>query len=325
VVDGLYIFDASTTQVLHAHTDVQLRPIYGYWSPDGTRVALLLQTPRGFSLALWPSAERTRPSSVATGVPFFFDWGKDGRSLLVHVGNDAEAPGGHSVSLLDVVTQRRHVLCRTPASFGAPSWSPAGNWLAYGNASDAGGADLMLAHGDGTAPRPLSKVSPRVAFAWSPTRPMLATATTSDDDRELFSRLSLVEVRSGRTTTLARDSIVAFFWSPTGEQILYARRDVQAGNWAWMVVDVRTRKARELARFYPSRPLLMIFQYFDQFALSHKLWSPDGAQFVFPGVLEREAESSEPWVAPRVYVVAADGKTPPHAIARGHTAFWSPK
>ncbi len=58
-----------------------------------------------------------------------------------------------------------------------------------------------------------------------------------------------------------------------------------------------------------------ILPFFDQYALSHRLWSPDGASFAIPVVA---ADGSD-----QVMIVQADGSGA-RAVARGVVAFWSP-
>src|SRR5215510_7997066 len=131
--DGLYIFDAQSSQVLHAYQEPGLRPIYAYWAPNSQNLAVLLGGQRAFSLGLWPIAGSQRPKTVAQGAPFYFHWRTDGRALLVHSGGDTEAEAGHSVSVVDVDSGKRTLVSRTPAAFGPPSWSSDGRWLAYGD------------------------------------------------------------------------------------------------------------------------------------------------------------------------------------------------
>ncbi|MEA2624044.1 MAG: TolB protein [Candidatus Binatota bacterium] len=325
LIDGLYVFDAASSRILDVYSSPKLRPIYAYWSPDGTRLALLLQNPSGFSLSLWPSPTGEKPKSIADGVPFFFDWKKDATSLLLHVGNDPDSPAGHSVKLLLLSSGKREVISLTPATFGPPSWSADGDWMAYGRVTDKAQAQLVVANPEGGKPHSVSDISQRVAFVWSPTSPVLALATTSEQE-PLYKEIRLVDARSGKSSSLATGgAIAAFFWSPKGDRILYAKRDIEKGDWVWAVVDVATRKSRDLGRFFPSRPLTMVFQYFDQYALSHRVWSPDGRAFVFSGIAEADYQQGEPWTSPRVYVMSADGKAAPRQIGNGHTAFWSPK
>jgi hypothetical protein len=71
-------------------------------------------------------------------------------------------------------------------------------------------------------------------------------------------------------------------------------------NWTFPVSDVFVNQ---------------VLPFFDQYALSHNLWSPDGASFALPVVA---ADGSDV-----VMIVQADGSGA-RAVARGVAAFWSP-
>jgi TolB protein len=58
-----------------------------------------------------------------------------------------------------------------------------------------------------------------------------------------------------------------------------------------------------------------ILPYFDQYALSHRVWAPDSASIVLPLV---DATGRT-----QIVVVPADG-TDSRTIAHGESAFWSP-
>ena len=58
-----------------------------------------------------------------------------------------------------------------------------------------------------------------------------------------------------------------------------------------------------------------ILPYFDQYALSHRLWAPDRASIILPLV-----DSSG---ATQIVVVPADG-TDSRPIAHGVSGFWNP-
>ena len=324
--DGLYIFDVASSQVLHAYQEPGLRPIYAYWAPTGQHLAVLLGGQGALSLGLWPLSGGQRPKTVAQGIPFYFNWRADARALLIHTGGDPEAKQGHSVSLLDVESGKRHLLSRTPAAFGPPSWSHDNKWLAYGDEAKEGEkALLMVAPADGSSPKSFGVVPERIALEWSPNQPLLAVATSSFVGDPLLEELRLIDVPSGKTRTVVKDHFVAYFWSPDGERILYVKRKLDTGLWTWAVVEVKDGKTYEVVDFVPSRPLLLVFQYFDQYALSHRFWSPDSKRFVFTGSVGADTPPAMALHSPTVYAVEATQHATPKALADGHIAFWSPQ
>ena len=79
--------------------------------------------------------------------------------------------------------------------------------------------------------------------------------------------------------------------------------------------------------FLPSRDQLTMFQFFDQFAHSHSLWSPDSKNLVFAGDLADQAFSASTRQAstPQVFVVEAALAPFVERIAEGFLAVWSPR
>jgi TolB protein len=324
--DGLYIFDVVTSQILHAYKAPGLRPIYAYWAPTGQHLAVLLGGESAFSLGLWPTDDARRPKTVAQGAPFYFDWRADARALLVHTGGDTEAKEGHSVSVVDIDSGKRQLVSREPSAFGPPSWSHDGKWLAYGAATKyENRATLTIATADGSAPKDFGMLMGKMAMEWAPTRPLLAVATSAFIGDPLLEDLRLIDVPSGKTRTVATGSFSAYFWSPDGQRILYAKRKLDTSLWTWAVVEVESEKTTEIVDFVPSRPLLLVFQYFDQYALSHRLWSPDSKSFVFTGSAGPDANLAAALHASAVYVVEATAHAKPKALSDGHIAFWSPQ
>lgn len=324
-IDGLYIFDVVSSQVLHSYKAPGLQPIYAYWAPNSQQLAVLLGGPGPFSLGLWPTAEGQGPKPLAQGVPFYFDWRADAQALLVHTGGDNEVREGHSVSLLEVASGKRTFVSRSPSVFGPPSWSHDSQWLVYGDkAKEKDKTTLMVASADGSTPKPLGTFPERITMEWSSTHPLLAVAASSFVGDPLIEDLQLIDVPSGKTRTLVKGNFAAYFWSPDGQHILYAKRKLDSILWTWFVVDVKDGKIHEVADFIPARPLLLVFQYFDQYALSHRLWSPDSKRFVFTGSAGPNAHPAMAAQSPSVFVVEAADHSIPNSVANGHIAFWSP-
>ncbi len=324
--DGLYMFDVASSQVLHSYKAPGLQPIYAYWAPNSQRLAILLGGPGPLSLGLWPPPEGQHPKTLAQGVPFYFDWRADAQALLVHTGGEQDAKDGHSVSMLDVGSGKRTLVSRSPSVFGPPSWSHDGKWLAYGDqAKEKDKTELMIASADGSGAKSFGTFPEKITIGWSPTRPQVAVATSAFAGDPLVENLRLIDVPSGKVRTLTKDNFAAYFWSPDGARILYARRKLDSFLWTWCVVDIADGKVHEVIDFLPARPMLIVFQYFDQYALSHRLWSPDSKRFVFTGSAGPDAHPATAIRNPSVYVVDATSRATPKAIADGHIAFWSPR
>jgi TolB protein len=97
--------------------------------------------------------------------------------------------------------------------------------------------------------------------------------------------------------------VIAFFWSPDGSQIAYItltrEKDETSARWQyqqegqlvarWYVYDLASGISTRFEGFIPSGNMLYYLQFFDQFARSHRLWSPDGRYIVY-GAFTREGE-----------------------------------
>jgi TolB protein len=89
----------------------------------------------------------------------------------------------------------------------------------------------------------------------------------------------------------------------------------------WRVVDTATGEDRTVADFFPSSDQVIWLTYFDQYAYSHQVWSPDSRYLVFAGTLvEGDAAEGQ---GSRVFVLDVDGSEPPLALAAGLLASWS--
>jgi TolB protein len=138
-------------------------------------------------------------------------------------------------------------------------------------------------------------------------------------------------------------SVVAFFWSPTGKEIAVLRLEnpdnpvtqaVQAGGATLVRANPSTQEAAtglgmRLAfvevgtgsirseRVVRVSDLFVnqVLPYFDQYALSHRIWSPDGAAIVLPVVSDGDVS--------QLSVIPADGSTA-RVVANGEMGFWSP-
>jgi len=328
----LYIFDVASSRVLNVHKELGLQPIYAYWAPDGQHLAFLRNREQTLSLELWPAFGWQPPKKIADGGPFYFDWRADAEAVLFHsgpAGNNrgaTQGPPGASVGLLNIENGTTKTVSQTPASFGAPSWSFDNKWMAYADEQQAQSpVALMVAPADGGEPHAFAYISQRLALAWSPTQSRIAVATTSFMDGSVYEELQLIDIPSGETRTVVKDHFAAYFWSPNGTRILYARRQLGNPVGTWVVVDVESGKSTDIIDFSPSRTLTQVFQYFDQYALSHRLWSPDSRHFVFAGSAGPDSHPSTAMQSPGIYVVEATPKATPQLLSDGPIAFWSPQ
>ena len=84
-------------------------------------------------------------------------------------------------------------------------------------------------------------------------------------------------------------------------------------------------ESRALMTFQPSRDVLTMLGFFDQYAYSHSPWSPDSSRLVVAGTetLPYERRNGHTPTGSRVFVIDVSGGEPPREIAEGTLAFWS--
>jgi TolB protein len=146
----------------------------------------------------------------------------------------------------------------------------------------------------------------------------------------------LVDAETGESRALSRELIFAFFWAPDGRSIAYltlperSSGGVQAAvpekgrpiakaqhprlQMDLWIVDVESGYPHRLFTFEPTNTFTTRFlPYFDQFALSHRIWSPLSDALVLP-IADGDT--------PRIVVVSVDGRIP-RPVAEGSIAFWS--
>ena len=291
-------------------------PHYLYWSSDGQILTFIAQTSRGLTLHASPVETPDERIMLGAGGPLYWAWASNSRSLLVHAGEelfvfDLTDPDG------------LHELGDGFSGFRTPAWSPGGGRMAYIRQTDDGVA-LFQAQADGQNPQAVTNVGDDTAFLWSPTQDRIALATSHDTSIPFYEGLKLVELGSGVERTLTEERVAAFFWSPNGERIAYVSVEPESSTMSWRVMDPDTGQSRKLANFRPSSETFIHLFFFDQYAYSHSVWSPDSQSLVFAGSLAADDDVEvEDSAGGQVYVMDVDNPEGIEAIAEGFLAFWS--
>ncbi len=309
-------------------------PIYLYWSPDNTSLAFLANQPRNqMGLKVIASDGGSASRLLATGAPFYWDWSDDGRQLLVHSGEDQ----GAALSLIGVQGETQAGNLATPGAFQAPGIAAGGRYWAFAEENE--GLSALTVVDTQTGERRSFEPSASMALSWNPMGNQLAFTNGTADSHPFWGPLRVLDVVAGQTRLLTRQTVLAFFWSPDGRSIAYitlngtieddgvnalaktryradrTRRAQQTQGFLTLsVVDVVSGQGLRLLDFEPTIVFLTQFlPFFDQYALSHSLWSPDSSALVLP-VREEGGDVI-------LVVNAAGGR--PYRLAEGDVAFWS--
>ena len=282
-------------------------PHYSLWSPNGKHIAFLSMEDGELTLYLVEASGTGEAVRIAGGAPLYVSWSPDSHSLLIHLQGDLfRADIDAPERLLD--------LRATSSGYRAASWSPRSNIAAFLDSRA-----LYVARADGSRRRELSSALGNAAFLWSPLGDQLALGHSFNADDPFLEELRLIDAVSEEETVLVQRPIVAFFWSPDATKIAYVSLNDSEENLQWRVIDVASGTDRELVDFIPSSDQLTWYAFFDQYAQSHRVWSPDSRSLLFAGVLAGEDRGTQS----RIYVLSLEERQPVRAIASGTLATWS--
>ena len=291
-------------------------PHYMYWSPNSKNLAFIASTLSGLTLYIHTSSQPN--TTVSDEGPLYFRWAEDNRSLLIHVRDilvTAAAPFGNT--LLELAPMN--------PIFRAPDLSSNGQQAVYMSNVDQGYGLLVGDPNVAATFQQLESVGGNAALLWSPAGDSIAVADSESPGDRVHNRLRIIASDGSGSRTLVEEPLAAFFWSPNGEKIAYVAIDTQEQSLVWKIVPTEGGEPWELVRFAPSAELLTMIGFFDQYAHSHSLWSPDTTQLVFAGESGRETagtNSATPNVS-SIYVINTEPGSLPRKIASGSLAFWS--
>jgi hypothetical protein len=264
---------------------VSLPPFYFYWSPSGNELgALRNRSTGGLVHERFQIADELTVVEVDGGAPYYFSWNPAGDGTVAHVGADrldTVATDG-ATEALDVV----------PGVFQAPQWTAQGIVAAVRDDDE----QRIVRIQDGTVEH-LVEAGGSVIFGVSDSGRYLAVqsfdaATNSVsvalvDEPVAPNRLQVVDLESGDLTSVTEGPAVGFFWSPTLDRLLIIEAEGQVGNLALSVWDngeVRSGPSFTVAPQWFSEFL----PFYDQYAQSMSLWSPDASAYAFIGAYESE-------------------------------------
>ena len=290
-------------------------PHYMYWSPDSSRLAFIASTPLELALFIKQPGDLGPPSPLLGGGPLYFSWLTDSDQLLVH------RAGELLLASLSGAPSGPELLSASAVGFNAPAISPDGDRFAF--VAD-GTVQLATLEPAGVPAKTVLNVGFPAAITWSPNGQEVAVADRSDPTASTFERVVVVD-GDGISRSLIDEPILAFFWSPNGEKILYAAFDQQERSLTWKYVLTSGGDPVELVTFVPSSEFFTLIGFFDQYGYSNSIWSPDGSQFVFAGVLTEGGISrngDSPDVAKAYVLEVREGSTP-REIADSTFAIWS--
>ncbi len=279
---------------------------YAYWAPKdcGVRkgcrdLALLLSSlNQGMFVELVrvTPGENVLSQTIPGGPPFYFSWSPNGDRMLWH----RRVANRQRFDIFDAISNGiDNTLSIVPGVMNAPSWSPVDDRLLVGARSqNHAQTDLVIVEG-GEA-MPLARgLDGLVSFAWSPDGTMVAYRMAS---QRSYGPLFVVDAQTGENLLRSPGSgVIAFFWSPDSEKIAYITLANPPGSFnasaaaalvasrvaqpefslAWSVMGIRDGVTNRFGGFFPTEAMAYLLTYFDQFAQSHRVWSPDSRHLIY--------------------------------------------
>ena len=305
---------------------------YPLWSPDSSKLAFVVVTERhGLSLFVDKVAATSAPAFILDRGPLWMSWSTDSSRLAVHRSLD------HFLVSFEDESKMQRIRMESDA-YRVPAWRPGSNELALSSVAGRTGYGLYSARITDAGlvfTQPVSEVGPTSAFLWSPDGSHLAVA---DDARPVrygntpilvYRRFRMLDSATFSEKALVQENVLSYFWSPDGTKVALVTIASAEGELRWMLLDTATGSTIRLVDFTPSRDQLTMFQFFDQYAYSHLLWSPDSRFIVFAGRLSFDA-SSAGFMAQSdrrnstVFIIDTGPVTTIDEVADGVLAFWSP-
>ena len=313
-------------------------PFYVYWSPDGRSLTFLTTEPNGLALRVAPADASTEAVVIREGSPMYWAWA-DASRLLVHSGGDGPAGFFGEVRPDGVATEPAAIVT---GGFRVPAISSDGLFRAFVAPGERTPQRVVVESRDRTTSHAVDVFGvAAIAFGLgSDELAFVAQAGPGPETVVPIGPLRLLDAASGKVRTLLGGTVIGFFWSPDGKTIAAlevpaasddkiaslgrgtlisssAAREVAADGrrLRFTFVDVGSGTIRSHWGFTVSQVFVdQLLPYFDQYALSHRMWSPDSAKIAIPVV----ADGTD-----QVMVVPADGAGA-RKIADGVVGFWSP-
>lgn len=276
---------------------------YAYWSPadcadgDACRDLAILLSSQGagmfVELVRVDGATAASSQTIPGGPPFYYSWRSDGSRMLWHRRVDSDL----QFDVFNAVTDEiETTLPYTPGRMNTPGWSPVDDRLLLGVQGRSRAQTNLAVVADNTMVVLAEDLSGLVSFAWSPDGSKVAYTTANQRGH---GPLYIIDAATGATVSRSPGTgIIAFFWSPDSQKIAYITLATPPGSFnassgalaaaaqpdvglAWSVLNVATGTADRYGGFSPTDAMSYLLSYFDQFAQSHRVWSPDSRHLIY--------------------------------------------
>ncbi|MGB0385600.1 MAG: TolB family protein [Ardenticatenaceae bacterium] len=310
---------------LKQEVPTQFPPFYLFWNPTGEKLTFLSNWTNGMALRMVDVAGgATEATTLQEGMPFFFSWEPTGNTMLAHIGGDL-------LTFLDLSGELAPLDIAT-GPFQAPHWSADGQKLAFVSEGEKRENLLSVSNPQGEEVMEVTRQRGLFSFNWSPDNQRIAYSYSQQTiGLGAFGPLWVHDTTTNQAWELSNEPVVAFFWSPDGQRLAFLRPELhepvkrvpeaaplRQNSQLWLRWHIwNGERTYPLTIFQPTDSFLADYlRYFDQYAQSTSLWSPDSQMLLYAGLSERGLSGI--WALP-----VKEGSSA-HRVAGGELATWSP-
>ena len=294
-------------------------PHYSCWSPDGSKLAFIAQTLQGLSLFVWDCVSGGPPKHLLDGGPMYFSWSHSSEELFVH-----SFTGHYLVQVSAGASPEQFPGLST--QYMSPSWDKTRRRLSFFLDGNQGRQRLVTIDLQDQAVKVQGEISGIAAAAWRPRAPQLGLARSMRGSSGFYSGLYVIDCETQEEWKIVDDPLLAFYWAHDGSRVAYVTSSEGAeGSLRLGVITVDDGSTVYLPDFRPSQEQLTHFMFFDQYAQSLPLWSPDDSSLLLFGELGYYAERTPLSSGGTIRAIVLDpaGVTEPREVAGGFIGCWA--